>query len=132
MDQSFSQLTEPFASPPIERIKALKKVSEAGIRTYVFASPIWPGITNIKNIISAAPFADYFMFENLNIRPSNRENVFATLKMLKPKLIPLYEEIYSRNYSGKYWAELQKEIRLYKPGAHIFFHHGGFKKQSSV
>jgi len=68
---------EPRASIPIRRFEALKKCKETGLKTYVFFSPIFPYITNLEEIMKlAVNFTDYFMFENLNVRPTNRKRIF--------------------------------------------------------
>lgn len=108
LDNSIARKLEPFASSPSNRIKTLKRLNENGIKTYLFISPIFPEITNYKDIISITKdFVDEFLFENLNIRGNNRENIYNFIKKYKPELLNLYYEIQK---NGKYWNNLEKEI----------------------
>ncbi len=58
LDPIKSQRMEPWASPPIARVNALKKISEAGVETWIFLGPIIPGYnddsSSIESIIKVA------------------------------------------------------------------------------
>lgn len=128
-----SRQLEPFASPPQLRLDALKKCKEAGLNTYVFLSPIFPYITEVEEIIKkAAPFVNYFMFENLNVRAHNRSRIYNFISKNRPDLLPAYKNIYD-NRDNKYWDDLRLFIidtcRRYKKDYQICFHHGGFSKK---
>ncbi|MBI1973894.1 radical SAM protein [Candidatus Micrarchaeota archaeon] len=43
LDPRVSAVLEPFASPPLERIAAMKEIHDAGIRVWCFVGPIYPG-----------------------------------------------------------------------------------------
>ncbi|MCS7112063.1 MAG: radical SAM protein [Ignisphaera sp.] len=57
-DTSPMRTFEPLSSPPSARIKTLKKLSEAGIRTWIFYGPVIPGyndsIEEVAKIIKLA------------------------------------------------------------------------------
>ncbi|MEM0227324.1 MAG: radical SAM protein [Ignisphaera sp.] len=57
-DDSMMHTFEPYSSPPSARIKALKKLSESGIRTWIFYGPVIPGynddIEEVAKIIKLA------------------------------------------------------------------------------
>jgi DNA repair photolyase len=128
LDNEISKELEPYASPPDVRIDTLRKCNEAGLKTYVFISPILPFITNIEEILDKTKFVDFFMFENLNIRPTNRKEIFDFIKENRPNLVDKYKEIY--DCKNNYWNNLEKQIKeLCKERgkeARIYFHHGGF------
>ncbi|MEM4703301.1 MAG: radical SAM protein [Candidatus Pacearchaeota archaeon] len=68
-DDFLSKELEPKADLPSERIKALKKLHERGIKTYVFVGPIIPKITDtIKIIQDTSSFTDFYYFDRLNFR----------------------------------------------------------------
>ena len=51
------------------RLKAMKQIYNAGIRTVCFISPIFPGITDVKAIVNRVKdYADLIWLENLNLR----------------------------------------------------------------
>ncbi len=56
---------EPRAPHPLARIEALRRLKEAGIRTYVFVGPILPE-TDVEEIVRrTAKYADFFYFDRL-------------------------------------------------------------------
>lgn len=57
------------ASSIKDRLHTLKKLHENGIYTVLFMSPIFPYITEWKEIIEISrDYVDEFWFENLNLR----------------------------------------------------------------
>ncbi len=123
---------EPRASTPIRRFDALKKCKEAGLKTYVFISPIFPYITEVEKIMKmTVDFTDYFMFENLNIRPTNRKKIFDFIKKNRPELQKEYKIIYNKLQDNSYWDLLSFQIEKFSKKFNIecinCFHHGGFK-----
>ncbi|MFX1295858.1 MAG: radical SAM protein, partial [Promethearchaeota archaeon] len=130
LDEDFAKIIERCASKPKDRLEAIKTISEAGIKTYVFVSPYFPQITDFKAIIEeSVDYTDYFMFENLNFRPHNVLRIERIIKKNYPKLLPKYKE-FQKNPS--LWEFIEQEIKNYceKKGINfrIEFHHGGFSK----
>jgi DNA repair photolyase len=103
LDEENSRKLEKFASPPKERVKALKILKENGIRTFVFIGPIMPftRIEEIEGIIrETKEFSDEFYFDKLNIKPGLIE------KIKKVKGLEGLEE----KKMNKYYEEIKKEI----------------------
>lgn len=130
LDDVFARKIEQGASKPLDRLEALRTVSEAGIQTYTFISPFFPEITDYKAIIEEAiDYTDNFMFENLNFRPHNVPRILNIIKENYPKLLAKYQEI---RKNRTYWDVLETNIchfcdkRGFKYS--IEFHHGGFSK----
>jgi len=126
LDDKIQKEVEPFASSLERRINALKQLKKVGIRTFIFISPIFPKLTDWKGIIEKTKnFVDEFWFENLNLYPSLRYNIFQWLKNHHPVLIKRYKEIYFTK--NNYWDEIEKEIKDYGKKNHlnfkIYFHH---------
>jgi DNA repair photolyase len=116
---------EPLASSIERRIAALEKLHKAGIPTVVFISPIFPELTDWKEIINRTKsFVDQYWFENLNLYPSIRGEVYGFLKKYNPTLINKYEQIY---IDDSYWAAEEQKIREFckknKLNYRIYFHH---------
>jgi len=117
---------EPFASPVPDRIKALEKLKEAGIKSYVFIGPILPFLTDWKKIILATKhFSNLYMFENLNIRGSIWDSVKKWLEEKHPELVGRYESIYFSK--SDYWNKVVKEIEQFCKNQEIkdriYFHY---------
>ena len=63
LDSKVSKLLEPGATLPKGRIEVLKKLYTAGIKTYLFISPIFPEITDYKAIIKEiGDYVDEILF----------------------------------------------------------------------
>ena len=91
------------------RLKAMRQVYEAGIRTVCFVSPIFPGITDVKTIIKEVKgYADLIWLENLNLRGGFKGKIMDYIKEKHPDLYPLYENIYNKK-DRSYFEELEKE-----------------------
>ncbi|MBS3056174.1 MAG: radical SAM protein [Candidatus Aenigmarchaeota archaeon] len=116
---------EPFASPVQDRINALKKLKDSGIRTYVFIGPILPFLTNWKEIITKTKkYSDFYMFENLNVRGPIWHSVEKWLGQKHPELLDNYRKIYFSK--SIYWNNTEKEIKQFckeqKVACRVYFH----------
>lgn len=125
-DDKIRKEVELYTSSIDNRIVALKKLKEAGIRTYVFIGPIFPYITDWKDIIDKTKdSADFYMLENLNIKGSVWNSIKIWLEQKHPELVQKYEEIYFTK--NNYWDAVEKEIKTYcfdnKIEGRIYFHH---------
>lgn len=126
LDDKIRKEVEPLASSVERRINAIKELKKAGIKTYIFLSPIFPFLTDWKGIIERTKdFVNEFWFENLNLYPSLRDNISRWLKNCHPELVKRYQEIYFTRNS--YWNKVEKEIDDYgrnnKLDFKIYFHH---------
>ena len=110
LDDAVRKKLEPGASPVDKRINAIRRLTEMGIDTYIFLSPIFPGITDFKAILSECKtYTQMFYFENLNLRGAFRPVVMRYISENYPQLLPLYDEIYKKhNYS--YWHDMEDAI----------------------
>ncbi|MDD3190675.1 MAG: radical SAM protein [Candidatus Pacebacteria bacterium] len=127
LDEDLRRKIEPFASPVQNRIRALEKLKENEIETYVFLGPILPCLTDWKKIILSTRHAtDYYMFENLNASRSLWLPIKIWLKDHRPNLLKEYEKIYFT--PNDYWKNTEKEIadfcKTERVKYEIFFHHG--------
>lgn len=126
LDDRIRKEVEPGGAPVERRIDALKKVKKAGVKTFIFLSPIFPCLTDWREIIERTnDFVDEYWFENLNLYPSLRNNIYNWLKNHHSELIKKYQEIYFNK--NNYWNEVEKEIDDYgsknKLDFKIYFHH---------
>ena len=116
---SINTLDEKFrsdmdnASSINERLETLRKLHENGIYTILFMSPIFPYITEWKEIIEISKdFVDEYWFENLNLRGSYKKEILEYIKNNYIKLYDSYIEIYVKN-KDEYWRNLAIEIEKY-------------------
>lgn len=95
------------------RIRAMKTLHDAGIRTTCFISPIFPGITDVEEIIDCVKYqCNLIWLENLNLRGSYRVVIMDYIREKHPGLLPLYQEIYNKN-ERRYWEALDARLRDY-------------------
>lgn len=116
---SINTLDETFraemdrASTIEARLDMLAECRRRGIPTILFMSPIFPYITDFRSIVDrAAPFADAFWFENLNLRPDFENAVLAYIRVRYPQFYQDYLNIYKRG-DLSYWQTLREEIADY-------------------
>jgi DNA repair photolyase len=113
-DEKLSEIFEPGAPPPMERMQALMKIVAAGIPTGVLLIPILPYLTdredNIERVVRRAHAAGaaFVLFGNLTMRDAQQERLFALLRERYPELGPKYKALYKGQYvpAGKYLSRL--------------------------
>lgn len=94
LDENFRRGTDR-ASSASERLETLKTLHENGIRTVLFMSPIFIGITEWKEIIETSRrYIDEYWFEDLNLRGPYKRTVLRYVKQNYPALYESYERIY--------------------------------------
>lgn len=93
------------------RIRAMKILHDAGIRSTCFISPIFPKITDIPAIIERTmERCNLIWLENLNLRGDYRSRILNYIHEKYPALDSLYRKIYLEK-DRSYWAQLDSEIR---------------------
>jgi DNA repair photolyase len=97
---------EPGVAPPLARLRAIRRLSEAGIRAGLALAPVLPGLTDAPDrlaaVIAAAREAGAtHMWSNvLNLRSGTREHFLSVLAREWPEQLPLYERLYPVSGSG--------------------------------
>ena len=101
------------ASSIKERLETLRKLHENGIKTVLFMSPIFPYITDFKEIIEKSKdYIDEYWFENLNLRGNYKKTILDYIKLNYPDYYDEYVDIFVKN-NKSYWQNLSKEIESY-------------------
>ncbi len=101
------------ASTIRERLDTLKELHDNGIKTVLFMSPIFPFITEWKEIIEESKnYIDEYWFENLNLRGQYKTYIMNYIKEKYPKYYDNYVTIYLKN-DKKYWNNLANQINDY-------------------
>ena len=95
------------------RLEAMRRFHKAGVRTTCFISPIFPGITDPKEIIlKAKSVCNLVWLENLNLRGSFKADIMTYISETRPDLVPLYDRIYNRRDPG-YWEDLDAVMKRF-------------------
>ncbi|AEE16556.1 radical SAM protein [Treponema brennaborense] len=124
------------AAPVEARLEALRTLHENGIRTVLFISPMFPGITDFRALIERSrPFVDTYWFENLNLRGSYKSAILSYIYRSYPQLSELYTEIFIHK-NGQYWESLALEIDSYCTARNIdfvnYFYHEKLVKGAKI
>lgn len=112
LDESFKNDMDQAVS--IERrLAAMKEAYDAGIRTVCFVAPIFPGITNVQEIIEqACDRCDFVWLENLNLRGGFKRDILSYIRDKYPQLASLYNEIYVRG-NRDWWRYLEAQLHAF-------------------
>ncbi|MDR2808800.1 MAG: radical SAM protein [Spirochaetaceae bacterium] len=134
LDDTIRKKLEPRASSIEKRLNAIKTLYTEGIYTYIFLSPMFPGITDFKEIINRSrSYTNEFWFENLNLRGAFRFAVLEYIGKNHQELMPLYDEIYKWK-NNEYWWILEKEIETFgienKIKCVSYFYHEKIRKNN--
>jgi DNA repair photolyase len=100
LDDEVWQKTEPSTAHPRQRLRAVKRLADAGIRVGVGMAPILPGISDkpeqLREVVAAARESGACgVWTNLLfLRPGTREHFLEHLAEDWPELLPHYAELY--------------------------------------
>jgi DNA repair photolyase len=116
LDEEIWRRTEPGTAPPRQRLRALSKLVDAGVRASVGMAPILPGISDkpelLGDVVRAARAAGAcgVWANTLYLKPGTREHFLDCLAQDWPELLPEYERLYGRRaYLPKAESEPARE-----------------------
>jgi DNA repair photolyase len=108
LDERIWHTTEPGTAPPRQRLRALRRLTSAGIRAGVGMAPILPGLSDdprlLREVVLAAREAGaaHLWWNVLNLRPGTREHFLEQLARDWPEQLARYERLYAaRAYLSK-------------------------------
>ena len=118
-DEDLARTLEPYAPRPALRVECVRKLSGAGLRVAVGASPVMPLINDSHASLSAVAQAAadagalYLMAQVLFLQPCAQKAFFPTLEERFPHLIRRYRDRYGRRpyLEGPYPAMLAGRVR---------------------
>jgi DNA repair photolyase len=111
LDVDVWRRTEPGTAPPRSRLRALKRLVDAGIDAGVGIAPILPGITDTREglaaVVSAAreAGATSVWCNVLYLQPGTREHFLDHLARDWPELLDRYRQLYRRPYLDRAHTE---------------------------
>ena len=121
-DERLARLLEPKAPAPAQRLEAVRKLAQAGIRVGVNAMPVLPGLNDAPRMLEAlaaqvAQAGASFLYANiLFLMPSAMKHFMPFLEREFPHLVKRYRKLYARSayLRGEYpetVAHLMKDLR---------------------
>ena len=102
LDERVWRTTEPGTAPPRQRLRALRVLSDAGIRAGVGMAPILPGLSDdpakLRDVVLAArqAGASFLWWNVLNLRPGTREHFLEHLARDWPEEVDRYQRLYAQ------------------------------------
>jgi DNA repair photolyase len=103
VDREVWRRTEPGTAPPRQRLRALTRLVDAGVRASVGLAPILPGISDrpeqLADVVRAAREAGAcgVWANTLHLKPGTREHFLDCLAQDWPELLPEYQRLYGRS-----------------------------------
>jgi len=123
MNESISNMLEPGATPPLQRLELVKELKQQGFLVGVNAIPLLPYISDteeeIEKIITAAKehLADYILTGGLTLfgegKADSKILFYKFLEKYDASLLPKYNQLYGSNFYApfSYQNELKKKTQ---------------------
>jgi DNA repair photolyase len=132
LDATLAHRIEPTVAPPKQRLRAVRKLADAGIRVGVAIAPVLPHLTDdradLEAVVTAAADAgaSFAWHGVLNLGDVTRDAFFNYLAAEQPHLIATYREMYRSRYApasyvrtiGERTKTARRNIR-FTPPVHI-------------
>jgi DNA repair photolyase len=119
VDERAWQLLEPGTAHPLQRLRAVRELVDAGVNAGVLMNPIVPGFSSSRAKLerTVRAIADHgARFVGCNVmflEDGTRAHFMAFLEREFPAWVPRYERLYARKYAPEdYRHEVQGMIRL--------------------
>jgi len=102
-EERLARLLEPKAPTPTQRLQAVQKLAQAGIRVGVNAMPVLPGLNDAPGMLDAlaaraAQAGARFLYANvLFLSPSAMKQFMPFLEREFPHLVKRYRKLYARS-----------------------------------
>jgi len=120
LDEGLRRQLEPFSPPANRRIALLKQLKQAGVKTGLLATPIFPYLTDdqhsLEDLVRTAAECDvnFFVAGVLSLKSSTRQRFLPFLKERFPDLYPKYQRLYRRRWSAprEYSRGVHQRVRL--------------------
>jgi DNA repair photolyase len=125
LDRDCWRAIEPGTAPPLQRLRAMERLTAAGIPCSLFAAPVIPGLTDREEDLDAlaaaarAAGADGFWAGPLRLAPHVREHWLGELDRIDPALGLRHARAYRTANAPRDWTE-----RISAQNARIRARHG--------
>ena len=116
LDEEVWRRTEPGTAHPRQRMRVVKQLVDAGIKTGIGMAPILPGISDrpeqLEQVVRAAreAGATHVWANLLYLRPGTREHFLEHLARDWPEQLDRYDQLYRRSYLKN--AEREPVLKL--------------------
>jgi DNA repair photolyase len=112
------QMLEPGTAPPLQRLRAVRALVDAGLNAGVLMAPIVPGFTSSRSkmertIKTIADHGARFVGCNvMHLQDGTRTHFMKFLEQSFPSMVPRFERLYAKKYPpDAYRREVQGLVR---------------------
>lgn len=119
VDEEVWRMLEPGTAHPLQRLRAVRELNDAGVRAGVLLSPIVPGLTSQparmeQTIKAIADHGAAFMGASLlHLKGDTRVHFMRVLESHRPELWKKYQRLYPGAYApSEYAREVRGMVRL--------------------
>src|SRR5213083_1856187 len=119
VDERAWELLEPGTAHPLQRLRAVRELVDAGINAGVLMNPIVPGFSSSRAKIErtvkaiAAHGARFVGCNVMFLEDGTRTHFMKFLERDFPSWVPRYEQLYAKKYAPQeYWKQIQGMARL--------------------
>jgi len=105
LDAALAHRIEPTVAPPAQRLRAVRRLADAGIRVGVAIAPVLPHLTDdratLEGVLRAAADAgaSFAWHGVLNLGDVTRDAFFGYLDAEQPQLVGAYRAMYRARYA---------------------------------
>src|SRR5262249_7468754 len=110
VDEEAWRALEPGTAPPLQRLRAVRQLREAGVNAGVLMAPVVPGFTTQASKLEAtiraiAEHGAGFMGANLmHLKEGTRDHFMGFLRREFPRLVHSYSRLYAGAYAKREYA----------------------------
>ena len=119
VDEDAWKTLEPGTAPPLQRLRAVRELIDAGINAGVLMSPIVPGFTSSRRKVedTIKAIADHgarFVGSNvMHLEDGTRDHFFRFIEQSFPSMLPGLTRLYGQKYApAAYRKEVEAMVRL--------------------
>lgn len=124
LDEALARRIEPTVAPPLGRLRAVRRLADAGICVGVAIAPVLPHLTDdtatFERVVAAATGAgaSFVWHAVLNLGDVTREAFFRYLSDDQPQLVDVYRAMYRTRYAAApYTREIQRRVAAARTAA---------------
>jgi DNA repair photolyase len=139
LDDDAWRRLEPGTAPPLQRLRAVRALTDAGIHCGVLMAPLVPGITTRAALVEATlkAAADHGARSVgamvLHLEGATRTHFLRVLGEEYPHLVPGYERLFTGKYApAAYTDEVQRMVGLLKAKYGVATRRRGVERDSET
>ena len=119
VDEDAWRILEPGTAPPLQRLKAVRELVDAGINAGVLMAPIVPGFSSSRSRLDrtikaiADSGAQFVGCNVMYLQEGTRSHFMKFIEQSFPSMRPKFERLYARKYPPEsYCREIKAMVRL--------------------